>query len=315
MTGCLVSSGLMLAFSDVTWLRTLLFCVLTAATVCGTAGFLLLPKIDYAAGQDAHAQDESASVGAALRALADIKFTFMLPWIISNGMTFAFVNGDFTADVVTPLLSPNYIGIMMTGFYGTDAVCSIVWGRLIANRCFTRRTIFIITTLLWATFIIIKLVWKRDPNFEKVGDKWNPIDGTQIEPLDVVQPLVLAVIAGFADGFWTPGPPAVLQSFFADTGLLASMAAYKSLQSLGFAIQFILGATVKDATSRDSIILGCCAIAFVSTLVLDCRVQPLDPRSSTELGDALNSEQSLPPQNSSAVTKDQVVPSLPTPPR
>jgi MFS family permease len=283
----------MLAFAKVTWLRYLLFVVLTFFAICGAALFLILPNIDHSEDY----QEESPSVTAAVSSLADAKFAMALPWIITNGMLYAFVNGDLTADTVTPLLSESYVGVFMTVFFGADAVFSLLWGKLIDRKCLSRRSIFIFTGLLWIAFAIIKNFWTRSANFEKEASEWTQVG--DIEWMDVALPTVLTLIAGAADGFWTPGPPAVLQSFFADSpNLTATMAAYKALQSLGFAIQFTLGATLHDyPTIRSIIILACTGVSMISVLCLDCFKQPLDPRQNPEQTVPLNAES---PSKSSA---------------
>jgi len=283
-TGCLVSSFLMLAFSKVAWMRTLLFFVLGAAALCGTMIFLLLPSIDHR--QDS--QEASPSLTAAFRVLADPKITLMLPWIITQGMTFAFINADFTADVVSPLLGPDYVGLIMSAFYGCDTLFTLLWGELMTKRgyVFTRRVVFTLTTCFWTAFFLLKVFWKHEPNYEKDGDDWKHIAGTTVSWLDAGLPVVLAFLAAGGDGFWNPGPPAMLQSFFAESNLLAAMAAYKAPQSLGFAIQFSLGAALNAyPTTRAAILLGCCAVSFASLTVLDRCKQPLDPRASDMLID------------------------------
>merc|ERR1711998_652494 len=96
------------------------------------------------------------------------------------------------------------------------------------------------------------------------------IEGTEIDAEDVMVPVILAMVAACGDAFWTPGPPQVLQSFFAENNLLATMAAYKALQSLGFAIQFVLGAVLHDQVGvRNGILLCVLVMGFVSVMTLD----------------------------------------------
>jgi hypothetical protein len=292
--GNLVSSVLMLAFSGIDWLRYLLFFVLAGAAVCGAALFLLLPSIDHTR----ESQDEAPSVAAALKTLTDVKFALMLPWIITNGMTFALVNAGFTSDIVSPLLGPGYVGFAMTVFFAVDAFFSKSWKSLIIDRYLSRRTVFIWTGMLWIAFLVVKLLWTRRPNYEKQDNDWKQVH--EVTWPDVALPLTLAILAGVADGFWTPGPPAVLQSFFADSpNLVATMAAYKAFQSLGFAIQFTLGATLQAyPTIRDVIPLCCVGVSLISVVCLDFFKQPLDPRSATVLTAVLNSGQAVAPKAS-----------------
>jgi len=299
-TGNLLASALMLAFKGIAWLRYLLICVLATAATCGAAVFLLLPSIEHSR----ESQDQEApSVVAALKAVGDVRFAALLPWIITNGMTFALVNGDYTADVVAPLLGNSYVGFLMTVFFAVDAFFSMFWGRLITQRVLSRRTVFCCTSLLWIAFLLVKLLWTRRANYKKEGTEWQQVhDPTW---LDVALPLTLAVIAGAADGFWTPGPPSVTQSFFADSdNLVATQAAYKAFQSLGFAIQFTIGATLQAYPELRSSICLCCVVgSVVSVLCLDLCKQPLDPRVSS-LTTALNSDQAEAGKESSCAVDD-----------
>jgi len=236
----------------------------------------MLPHIELSSDS----QEEAPSISSAFKAIMDIKFVLLMPWIITNGMTYAFVNADFMADVVSPLLGSGYVGFMAAAFYFSDMVFTMSWGQFISKRCLSRRLTFMATTVFWAAFLSLKILWTREPNFKKDGDDWKRIDGAHVELLDVVLPLALCVLAGAGDAFWTPGPPAVLQSFFADSNLMGAMAAYKAIQSLGFAVQFTIGAVFGgDPTLRSLILLGCCTVSFVSVISLDSLKQSLDPRT------------------------------------
>lgn len=214
---------------------------------------------------------------AALRSIVDVRYALLLPWIIANGMTFGFINADFNSDLTSPLLGSSYVGIIMVVFFATDAVMTILWGKLISAQSLSRRIVFVIATAFWLLFIVLKMTWTRAPNFESVNGKWTKIPGQEIEAQDVVLPVVLAMIAACGDAFWTPGPPQILQSFFAGSNLLSTMAAYKALQSLGFAIQFILGAILHDQVGvRNGILLFVIVLGFVSVMFLDLFKQRLD---------------------------------------
>jgi len=272
MAGNLVSSGLMLAFANVSWMRTLLFVVLTAVAVIGCATFMILPSLE-----SQESSEEAPSPMAALRSIVDVRYALLLPWIIANGMTFGFINADFNSDLTSPLLGSSYVGIIMVVFFATDAVMTILWGKLISAQSLSRRIVFVIATAFWLLFIVLKMTWTRAPNFESVNGKWTKIPGQEIEAQDVVLPVVLAMIAACGDAFWTPGPPQILQSFFAGSNLLSTMAAYKALQSLGFAIQFILGAILHDQVGvRNGILLCVIVLGFVSVMFLDLFKQRLD---------------------------------------
>merc|ERR1711865_896478 len=154
---------------------------------------------------------------------------------------------------------------------------TILWGKLISLRALNRRSVFAIATAFWLAFIVLKMTWTRAPNFASEDGSWTPIKGQEVEAEDVALPVVLAMLAGCGDAFWTPGPPQVLQSFFADSNLLSTMAAYKALQSFGFAIQFILGAVLHDQVGvRNAILLCAIVLAFVSVMSLDLFKQRLD---------------------------------------
>merc|ERR1712070_1288936 len=104
-------------------------------------------------------------------------------------------------------------------------------------------------------------------------------------------PVMLAMLAACGDAFWTPGPPQILQSFFAESNLLATMAAYKALQSLGFAIQFVLGAALHDQVGvRNGILLCFLVLAFISVMSLDLFKQRLDVQTQAPLSEPLQGD-------------------------
>lgn len=283
MSGCLVSSCLMLTFAGIPWMREVLFCVLAVAAICGTAVILLLPSIEVPEpeSQDANSP-KGRSVSDMYRVLTDTRFGLMLPWIMTQGMTFAFVNSDFNSDIVSPLLGPSYVGFIMTVFFGSGALFTVFWGKLISNQFLTRRTVFIIAGSSWIVLFLVKMIWTREPNFEQQGDVWKPLPGRTVQWLDVTVPLLLAVLAAAGNAYWNPGIPAIMQSFFADSSsLLPAMAAYKALQSLGFAVQFTIGALLKAyPTARATILIVCCLVTFVSVSRLNRLKQPLEANAS-----------------------------------
>jgi len=306
----LVAFGVLLAFKGQAIVTTVLFAVLSTFALLGCLMFCILPSIPHTAvdagpmsPQTVRRQDKSPTVSSAFMQMADVRLGLMVPWIITNGMTFAFVNGDYTADIVTPLIGEEYVGLFMTGFFAVDTCFTMGWGQLIAKKALGRRSVFIVTGMCWIAFLVTKMLWTREPNFEKSNDvvgKWIPIPGRKTGTTDIALAVTLAVLAGAGDGFWTPGPPAILQSFFAESNLLATMAAYKALQSLGFAIQFALGATLHAyPILRASIILGMIALSYITMLTLVCK-HPLDPRARDQLSESLNnSSASAPPVGTS----------------
>merc|ERR1712007_90196 len=132
------------------------------------------------------------------------------------------------------------------------------WSAILAKKHLGRRSVFMITSCLWITFLSINLLWTRDANYKKEGDDWQKIDGKSIDVLDVVLPVLLAVVGGCADGFWNPQQPAILTSFFADSNLLPAMAAHKAVQSAGRAIQLTLGAVLSNSPTTRAVIMLCC---------------------------------------------------------
>lgn len=295
LAGNLVSSGVMLGFANMSWMRTLLFLILAAMTGAGCATFMMLPPMK--------SQEESEQVPSPiavlhrLRSTVDVRYALLLFWIVANGTTLAFINADFTVDTVSPLLGPSYVGIIMSVFFATDSMMIHVWDKLVLKQILNRSSVCALATFCWWLFIVLKMAWTRAPNFEIVDGEWRKIPGEDIEVEDSALPVVLAILAACGDAFWTPGPRQILQrdlmaaeSFSAKSNVLATIAAYKPLQFFGFAIQFVLGVVLLDRVEVRNAIFFCIIVfAFILFMLRDVFEQRFD-RASTILTEPLRNK-------------------------
>lgn len=111
-SGNFLASGLMLAFSGKHWLRQILFLVLGGIAALGVVAFLSLSKVPAA-----DEQEQQQSVMATGRLVSrDARMRLLVPLIFTNGMTLAFVWGDFPTDITCPVAGSSFVGFVA----GTD---------------------------------------------------------------------------------------------------------------------------------------------------------------------------------------------------
>eukprot|EP00929_Paragymnodinium_shiwhaense_P092927 TRINITY_DN52972_c0_g1_i1.p1 TRINITY_DN52972_c0_g1~~TRINITY_DN52972_c0_g1_i1.p1 ORF type:complete len:453 (-),score=80.08 TRINITY_DN52972_c0_g1_i1:114-1472(-) len=269
-TGNVLASCLMLAFADKAWLKTMLFVVLSVISSLGAVFFAQLPPVQRA-GQEA----PSASLQATLALVfGDRRMALMVPLIFTNGMLLSCAFGNYATDVICPVLGANFVGFVIATFFAVNSVASLVWSSVVKHDMISRRTAYFVSGLLQLGFLAAKFTWQRPDNYENNDGKWEKAETPEL--LDGI--IVFALIALFAvgDAFWESGPPGTLQSFFASSpDAVPAMANLKMWQSLGFAIQFALGATLPNMHEvRDGILAALAVLSLLSVVALS-RVAPL----------------------------------------
>merc|ERR1712039_1058754 len=185
-------------------------------------------------------------MGKAVAALGvkDLRMTLMVPLIFTNGLLLAFVFGDYATDIVCPVAGDSFIGFVLATFFATNSMATFCWGKLVTKKIVNRLGAFMISALCLMVFLIIKILWNHPTNYIHADGKWIQPAGAEA-PVWYDMLIVFLLVALFAvgDSFWESGPPAILQNYFLGTAdVVPALANYKLWQSLGFSVQFILGA-------------------------------------------------------------------------
>ena len=95
--------------------------------------------------------------------------------------------------------------------------------------------------------------------------------------------MIGAALFAVGDATWESFPPGIIQVFYKedDDKLKAASANYKLWQSMGFAIQFVLGVILaNNFRAKIVILLVCLGLCTVSLLILHFRVANLNSMSS-----------------------------------
>lgn len=263
--GNVLASVVLLAFAKEDWVKDVLFFVLGGVSLCGAIAFLGLPVVAPGEGQE---EAPSLRATGAL-AVGDFRMRLMIPLMFTNGMTLAFLFGDYATDFTCPVAGSSVVGFVTAFFFFVNTLATMGWGRLISSNQIRRRTAYIVATLFEFAYLFLRLFWNRPENYVKNGDDWEKMR----DPNGLDYFAIFGMVALFAcgDAFWESGPTATLQNFFLGTSdCVPAMANYKLWQSLGFAIQFVIGAVLKDQPHvRTVIILVLCFVSIFCVLVLD----------------------------------------------
>ncbi|CAK0837703.1 unnamed protein product [Prorocentrum cordatum] len=141
----------------------------------------------------------------------------------------------------------------------------------------SRRAVYICAALLISSYLVAKLAWQAPQNYERDDKVWRRRQDPS--STDMIMVFALAALFACGDAFFESGPPATLQTFYASSDkLVPAMANAKLWQSLGFAVQFPIGVALADyPVVRSLILLVLLAVSVVSLLILDRRVERLDP--------------------------------------
>jgi hypothetical protein len=255
--------------------KRVLFCTLGAISAVGAALFLSLPVVPASGRGDGERLPSLLDTGRL--ALSDPKTSLLIPLMLTNGMTMASFFGDFQTDLTCPVAGDAVTGFVLSTFYGVNALATACWGRLLARGMLSRRAVYVCATLLISSYLVVKLIWQAPQNYERDEGVWR----RRRDPssIDMITVFVLAALFACGDAFFESGPPATLQTFYAGSEkLVPAMANAKLWQSLGFAVQFPIGVALADYPgARSMILLALLAVSVACLLVLDRRVERLDP--------------------------------------
>ena len=96
--GNVLSSVILLGLQASDGVRKILFCVLGGVSTLGALLFLALPHVP-AAEEDG----DTATIAATARLVCNPRVGLLVPLMVANGMTLAFMFGDFGTDITCPV--------------------------------------------------------------------------------------------------------------------------------------------------------------------------------------------------------------------
>ena len=147
-----------------------------------------------------------------------------------------------------------------------STVVSYIFGKCVEKKWMSRSVmclIAFITQIIAFLFIIFYHVTENDKSI-----------------VDLVLVIVMVVVLSAGDAVWESQPPAILQSFYGlDSERNAAMANYKMWQSIGWCVQFVIGAvwSANNYIYMKSIILACLlVVGYAFVVYLDKKVAKLD---------------------------------------
>eukprot|EP00929_Paragymnodinium_shiwhaense_P012857 TRINITY_DN120742_c0_g1_i1.p1 TRINITY_DN120742_c0_g1~~TRINITY_DN120742_c0_g1_i1.p1 ORF type:complete len:453 (-),score=42.22 TRINITY_DN120742_c0_g1_i1:423-1781(-) len=269
-TGNIVASGLMLAFADKKWLKTVLFAVLAMLTSTGAMVFLRLPTV----GREVHEVASTSLKATVALAFGDKRVALLVPLIFTSGMLLACAVGSYATDIICPVLGADFTGFVVATFFAVNSSASFIWGQLIKHGKLRRRAAYVLSGMMQLSFLLFKFWWQRPSNYVNLDGVWVEVATPTCGHFALVFAMVALLAAG--DAFWESGPPGTLQSFFANTPhSLPAMANLKMWHSFGFAVQSALGEQLGDAHGlRDSILAALVIVSILGVVMLS-RMAPL----------------------------------------
>ncbi|XP_075056800.1 protein unc-93 homolog A-like isoform X1 [Mixophyes fleayi] len=153
---------------------------------------------------------------APLRHLRDKRQCLLIPLTMWSGFEQGFLAGDYTKSYVTCTLGIHFVGYVMMCFAATNAICSLLFGKL--SQYTGRISLFFFAAFTNAAGIIALLLWKPHPNQLAVF-------------------FVFPAIWGMADSIWQTQTNALYGVLF-DDHKEAAFANYCLWESLGFVIAY-----------------------------------------------------------------------------
>jgi len=149
--------------------------------------------------------------------------TFLVPVIIYNGMELGFIAGDFTNSIIAKTIGIEWIGYVMAVFAATDAICSVLFGKL-ADK-FGKWVIIVLGFVFHAIFYIFYLVFLSYYSLEDLSQNSYLL-------------FITAGIFGIGDAAWTPFTSMMMSVFFTEQ-TEAAFSNLKFWQSIGYIIAFV----------------------------------------------------------------------------
>ncbi|KAG8444327.1 hypothetical protein GDO86_009493 [Hymenochirus boettgeri] len=194
--------------------KSLIYTLLGIYTCSGVLAVILisafLDNIDLKSQQNQPGTKEESfceKVLATLQHLKDKRQCLLIPLTMYSGFEQGFLAGDFTKSYVTCSLGIHFVGYVMICFAATNAICSLLFGKLSHKASLSN-----------AASIIALLLWKPHPN-------------------ELVMFFIFPAIWGMADAIWQTQTNALYGTLF-DKHKEAAFANYRLWESLGFVIAY-----------------------------------------------------------------------------
>ncbi|XP_073529499.1 protein unc-93 homolog A-like isoform X4 [Phyllobates terribilis] len=151
-----------------------------------------------------------------LRHLKDKRQVLLIPLTMWSGFEQGFLAGDYTKSYVTCSLGIHFVGYVMICFASTNAICSLLFGKL--SQYTGRIFLFTFAALTNLAVIIALLLWKPHPN-------------------QLAMFFIFPALWGMADAIWQTQTNALYGLLF-DEHKEAGFANYRLWESLGFVIAY-----------------------------------------------------------------------------
>ena len=263
--GTLIGGLIMQFFKDK---PNLLFTVMTIVGSLFVLTLFVLPNVPaYTAGGVPAENDDDVSFNETFALLFhSLKLVLMLPIIIYNGMSLAYIFGDVTSGISKRCFGASWSLYITAIFYLANSFASYIFGKCVEKKWMSR-------TVMCCAAFVMQLISFLFFIFYKI-----PNDSKSIT--DLILTIVMVILLSFGDSVWESQPPAILQSFYGlDRERNAAMANYKMWQSLGWCGQFVVGvffSTAEYIPMKSSILLGLLVVSYIVLVILDRRYAKLD---------------------------------------
>eukprot|EP00940_MAST-03C_sp_MAST-3C-sp2_P003298 g3298.t1 len=251
--------------------------------------------------------DEIAEVSwkdTLILACTDRKMTLLIPIIFYNGLSLAFMFGDFTSLIIQQSLSLKNTGFVVATFYFVNAAFTYLAGT-IGVKNFGRTPFLAIATVCHVAFFVWMLLWSAPDNYEQQCSVDDCLPGGSCSGNSCLAPygpnerhsdkyefeintpswdiyfriLLGAAVFGIGDAVWESFPAGIIQYMYKDSDkdLVAASANLKMWQSLGFAVQFVFGIVLKNYFNvKVAILLASQIVGAACLVVVHACVQSLD---------------------------------------
>ncbi|CAH2251645.1 unc-93 homolog A, partial [Pelobates cultripes] len=156
------------------------------------------------------------SLLATFNQLRDIRQCLLIPLTMFSGFQQGFLSSDYTKSYVTCSLGIHFVGYVMICFAATNAICSLLFGKL--SQYTGRIFLFSMAAITNIACIIALLLWRPHPNQLAVF-------------------FIFPALWGMADAVWQTQTNALYGVLF-DKHKEAAFANYRLWESLGFVIAY-----------------------------------------------------------------------------
>ncbi|XP_006871255.1 PREDICTED: protein unc-93 homolog A [Chrysochloris asiatica] len=201
--------------------QELIYTLVGIYTGCGVLAVLLIaiflePIKDPQQKSEGEKLSLWSNLLATFRLLRDKRLRLLVLLPLYSGFQQGFMSGDYTKSYITCALGIQFVGYVMICFAGTDALCSVLYGRL--SQYTGRIAIFSVGALIHLCCIIALLLWKPNPDQLAVF-------------------FVFSALWGMSDAVWQTQNNALYGTLF-ENNKEAAFSNYRLWEALGMVIAF-----------------------------------------------------------------------------